>query len=159
MNSSHKGRRRRALMSSLICAWTNGWVNNRDAGNLRRHRSHYDVTLMFFYDSGVSFECIHINVKPCSSELCSVHLVVRMPGNQWSNPGRYWKHLRVNVSFQFKCSSSLSSVYTDCSAQAVFLRWASKFIISFSDKTGHIFDQLNYTFLLHCFTWKPLHAD
>ena len=30
----------------LICAWTNGWVNNRDAGDLRRHRSHYDVTVM-----------------------------------------------------------------------------------------------------------------
>ena len=27
----------------FICAWTNGWVNNRDAGDLRRHRAHYDV--------------------------------------------------------------------------------------------------------------------
>ena len=26
------------LMFSLICAWTNGWVNNGDAGDLRRHR-------------------------------------------------------------------------------------------------------------------------
>ena len=24
----------------------NGWVNNREAGDLRRHRAHYDVTLM-----------------------------------------------------------------------------------------------------------------
>ena len=24
---------------------TNGWVNNQDAGDLRRHRAHYDVTL------------------------------------------------------------------------------------------------------------------
>ena len=31
-------------MDSLICAWINGWVNNRDAGDLRRHRNHYDVT-------------------------------------------------------------------------------------------------------------------
>ena len=23
--------------------WTNGWVNNQDAGGLRRHRAHYDV--------------------------------------------------------------------------------------------------------------------
>ena len=28
----------------LICVWVNGWINNRDAGNLRRHRAHYDVT-------------------------------------------------------------------------------------------------------------------
>ena len=43
----HKGRWRGALMSSLICTWTNGWVNNREAGNLRRRRTHYDVTVMW----------------------------------------------------------------------------------------------------------------
>ena len=30
----------------FICVWTNGWVNNRDAGDLGRHRAHYDVTVM-----------------------------------------------------------------------------------------------------------------
>ena len=30
----------------LICAWTYGWVNNRDADDLRRHCSHYDDNLM-----------------------------------------------------------------------------------------------------------------
>ena len=34
------------LMFYLIWAWTNGWVNNRDAGDLRRNRTHYDVTVM-----------------------------------------------------------------------------------------------------------------
>ena len=33
-------------MFSLICAWTNGWVNNQDADDLRRHRTHYDVAVM-----------------------------------------------------------------------------------------------------------------
>ena len=33
-------------MFSLICKWINGLVNNREAGDLRRHRAHYDVTLM-----------------------------------------------------------------------------------------------------------------
>ena len=28
MNSHHKGRWRRALLFSLICVWTHGWVNN-----------------------------------------------------------------------------------------------------------------------------------
>ena len=37
---------RRALVFSLICAWTNGRANNRDAGDLTRHRAHYDVTVM-----------------------------------------------------------------------------------------------------------------
>ena len=35
-----------ALMFPLICAWINGWVNNRKAGDLRRHRTHYDVSVM-----------------------------------------------------------------------------------------------------------------
>ena len=26
--------------------WINGWVNNRDAGDLKRYRGHYDVTVM-----------------------------------------------------------------------------------------------------------------
>ena len=38
---------------SLICVWTNGWVNNRNAGDLRRHRVHYDVTLMKPYCSEI----------------------------------------------------------------------------------------------------------
>ena len=46
VNSSHKGQWLWALMFSLICAWINGWVNNGDAGDLRRNRTHYDVTVM-----------------------------------------------------------------------------------------------------------------
>ena len=46
VNSPHKGLWRGALMFSLICAWTNGWVNNLVAGDLRRHRAHYDVIVM-----------------------------------------------------------------------------------------------------------------
>ena len=37
---------RGALVFSLICAWINGWANNREAGDLRRHRAHYDVIVM-----------------------------------------------------------------------------------------------------------------
>ena len=48
VNFPHKGQWRGALMFSLICVWTNGWVNSQDAvGDLRYHRSHYDVIVMF----------------------------------------------------------------------------------------------------------------
>ena len=47
LNSPHTDQWRVALTFSLICAWTNGWVNNQDAGDLRRHRVHYDVTAMW----------------------------------------------------------------------------------------------------------------
>ena len=46
VNSPHKGQRRGALMLSLICIWINGWINNREAGDLRRYRAHYDVIVM-----------------------------------------------------------------------------------------------------------------
>ena len=36
----------RALMFSLICAWINGSENNREAGDLRCQRPHYDITVM-----------------------------------------------------------------------------------------------------------------
>ena len=34
------------MVSSLICAWTNDWASNRCAGDLRRHRAHYDFNVM-----------------------------------------------------------------------------------------------------------------
>ena len=46
VNSPHKSQWRGALMFSLICAWINGWVNNREAGDLRRHRAHNGITVM-----------------------------------------------------------------------------------------------------------------
>ena len=36
----------RSFDFSLICVWINGWVNNLEAGDLRRYRAHYDVTVM-----------------------------------------------------------------------------------------------------------------
>ena len=46
VNSPHKGQWRGALMFTLICARINGWVNTREAGDLRRYRPHYDVIVM-----------------------------------------------------------------------------------------------------------------
>ena len=45
VNSPHKGQWRGALVFSLTCAWIYGWVNNRESGDLRRHRAHYDITV------------------------------------------------------------------------------------------------------------------
>ena len=46
VNSPHKGQRCGDLMFSLICLWKNGWVNNGEAGELRRYFTHYDVNVM-----------------------------------------------------------------------------------------------------------------
>ena len=44
----------RSFDVSLICAWINRWITNREAGDLRRYRAHYDVIVM------VSWEWIHV---------------------------------------------------------------------------------------------------
>ena len=54
VNSPHKGQWRGALMFSLICARLNGWVNNREAGDLRRHRAHYDVIVMYRQNKSIN---------------------------------------------------------------------------------------------------------
>ena len=45
-NSPHTDQWHGTLMFSLICAWTSVWVNTRDTGDLRRHGTHQDVTVM-----------------------------------------------------------------------------------------------------------------
>ena len=64
VNSPHQGQCRGALMFSLICAWTNAWVNNRDAGDLRRHGARYDVS----YAS----VCAKFSVKCVLRESCTI---------------------------------------------------------------------------------------
>ena len=46
VNSPHKGQWRVALVFSFICVWINGWVNNRETGDLRRHHTRYDLIVM-----------------------------------------------------------------------------------------------------------------
>ena len=55
VNSPHKGQWRGALMFSLICVWIHDWVYNREAGDLRRYRAHYDVIVM-----RISIDCQNI---------------------------------------------------------------------------------------------------
>ena len=68
----HKGQRRWALIFSLICAWTNGWVNNRDAVDLRRHCAHCDVIVMCLFIVGAITHARN-SLLPQPKELCNVH--------------------------------------------------------------------------------------
>ena len=45
VNSPHKGQWHGALIL-WSAPWIHGCVNNREAGDLRRHRAHYDVIVM-----------------------------------------------------------------------------------------------------------------
>ena len=68
VNSPHNGQWRGALMFSLICVWINDWVNYREAGDLRRHRGHYDVNIMEYH---LVSEFIHFSSLCFSSSILS----------------------------------------------------------------------------------------
>ena len=59
----------------FICAWINGWVNNREAGDLRRHRAHYDVTVMYKLHSHDAVLSVTLTCPPLSSDHCQQCLV------------------------------------------------------------------------------------
>ena len=88
VNSPHKGQWRGALMFFLICAWINGWVNNAEAGHLRCHGAHYDVTVMIVYT---------INYTPNSSATSVISLWCV---GLWMNhfPPEWWSTFRFYVS-------------------------------------------------------------
>ena len=58
-----QGQWRGTLMFSLICAWINGWVNNREAGDLRRHRAHYDVIVISLPTTLVPYHVIGCDLE------------------------------------------------------------------------------------------------
>ena len=62
VNFPHKGQWRGALMFTLICARMNGWVNNREAGDLRRYLAHYDVIVMIMEHGRTFVKTVEIPV-------------------------------------------------------------------------------------------------
>ena len=63
MHSSFKTQVRNVSFS-LICAWTNGWVNYLDADDLRRHRARYNVIVMDML----------IWISPCAVKYTHMHI-------------------------------------------------------------------------------------
>ena len=88
VNSPHKGQWRGALMFSFICAWINGCVNTSEAGDLRRDRADYDVTVT--RKQNVSFEILALEDKRHWMQSCHrANFVVRVGSAlQWRHNGR-----------------------------------------------------------------------
>ena len=62
VNSPHKGQWRGALMFLWSSPWINGWVNNCEAGDLRRHRAHYDVIVMLISYFHIFISYVHVGI-------------------------------------------------------------------------------------------------
>ena len=98
VNSLHKGQWRGALMFSLISASIKGWVNNQEAGDLRRSRPHYDVIVMlvthtcclFYYHHGMISDDYHsflldvINHSCLTNVKCGLAKSLFKLENEWT---------------------------------------------------------------------------
>ena len=104
VNSPHKGQWRRALMFSLICACNNVWVNNDKAGDLRRYRSHYGVTVM--------------RSRPTNQKLIGPSWTVSSNGHD-SEP------IRTDVAFRYFCMIFLYDGVTALDHQRENTQWRS----------------------------------
>ena len=62
-------------MFSLIYAWINDWVNNREAGDLRRQRGHYDVIVMN-YQMLTTLNALIVSNDVCISYMYFMYFVV-----------------------------------------------------------------------------------
>ena len=83
VNSPHKGQWRGALMFSFIYAWINDWVNNREAGDLRRLDGHYDVIVMMQKSTASVSGCVQNGSE--NTKLCYWIARPAKPGVQPSN--------------------------------------------------------------------------
>ena len=89
---------------SLICAWINIWVNNREAGDLRRYWVHYDVTVM-------------------------IRQRKKKPDNDPHYYGNYYPPL--NIKQRFPSSSQISGICGGISEVNIFsFRWLCPKLIS-----------------------------
>ena len=79
VNSPHKGQWSGAWMLSLICAWINSWVNNREAGDLTRLHAHYDIIVMLTWHEKFSKSTLFWS-GPFNS-LLYLHVVTKLCSN------------------------------------------------------------------------------
>ena len=101
VTSPHKGQWHGALRFSLICTWINAWVNNLEAGDLRRHRAQYDVIVMHAHHNlKVSTLPGPASVPSITNSAVSLFLAVSNPRPvkmtfSWFTVGATWVALLV----------------------------------------------------------------
>ena len=82
----------RSFHVSLICAWTDSWANNGDAGDLRRHSVHYNV---FVINNFAGFTVKSHRLMCWKWKLNIKHPTIS-PWNTIHNVNRVWT-ITVNV--------------------------------------------------------------
>ena len=125
MNSPHKGQWRGALMCTLICLRVNGWVNNREAGDLRCHRARYDVIVIICLRI-LTFEMLRISrdlgsllqMPPLGQQCECIHvfLILQSPlrmlmARLLYHPQTQWHSKKINLRLRAQANRDRFSFY------------------------------------------------
>ena len=117
VNSPLKGQWRGALMFSLISTSINGWVNTREAGDLRPHRAHYDVIVMQYHinSAHVLSYCVYIN---SSGDLCDLFVHITQGWSTGNKNGSidglvHWSYVFLALTHRYDCSCASELILTD----------------------------------------------
>ena len=95
VDSTQKDQWRTALMFSLICAWTKGLAKNRDAGDLKRHRAHYDLIVI----PNKKFSLLWVKVCLILWNLIA-SLPTRLSGSKCCSISTYWRRNKMEAMSQ-----------------------------------------------------------
>ena len=105
-------------MCSLICAWINGWVNNRKAGDLRIYRAHYDVTVMItvvmtiLYAGHCCASFVETTFPPSHNKAKGTQLepftgTYQWAGQSWRSVSTWWWNID-GIVYKQKCDQECS---------------------------------------------------
>ena len=107
-----KGQWHGALMFPLICIFTNGQADNRDASDLRCHHAHYDITVMpagattriFWYNDvktklWMSWFLVLLDYQQPWNWLCKEIPVLHKEGSQLPVSYQYWEWCQYSFMF------------------------------------------------------------
>ena len=83
----------------VFCAWINCWANNGDTGDLRSHRAHYDVTVMYH---DLCSKQVNDNLSEWVPMLCSfpnkINYYTRGGSQYLQTMFHYFHHLPLSFS-------------------------------------------------------------
>ena len=107
VNSTHKGQWCGALMFPLICAWINAWVNNPEAGDLRRNGAHYDVSVMINSLYKVTSTAFYGGATVDQSIKYTLIISIWILNRDFNGTHN---HIRYHKDFEKKCEQYISAL-------------------------------------------------
>ena len=145
MNSPHKGQWRGALMFSLICVWIKGWVNNREAGDLRRYRCHYDVIVMCGRPTNIWELACQKQVSRTGASYyipqyvwdvitCHCHWIGLHPFKDYTSPSGHFSHKYLILTQMSTCMREVSWTHDSLFQKALSESWM--FYGNYEDSAG-----------------------